>query len=79
MAKSSADDLELRLACQVAIEGTKHKVVMSIRVAKSRGIFGKKTGMLSRQQMAKPRVLALCSTSFSLPSISHFAFPILLS
>uniref|UniRef100_A0A0A0LIT4 Exocyst complex component Sec3 PIP2-binding N-terminal domain-containing protein n=1 Tax=Cucumis sativus TaxID=3659 RepID=A0A0A0LIT4_CUCSA len=58
MAKSSADDAELRRACEAAIEGTKQKVVMSIRVAKSRGIWGK-SGMLGRQQMAKPRVLAL--------------------
>ncbi|XP_054797116.1 exocyst complex component SEC3A-like isoform X3 [Prosopis cineraria] len=60
MAKSSADDAELRRACQAAIEGTKQKAVMSIRVAKSRGIWGK-SGMLGgRQAMAKPRVLALC-------------------
>ncbi|XP_022133572.1 exocyst complex component SEC3A [Momordica charantia] len=58
MAKSSADDGELRRACEAAIEGTKQRVVMSIRVAKSRGIWGK-SGMLGRQQMAKPRVLAL--------------------
>ena len=38
MAKSSVDDEELRRACEAAIEGTKQKVVMSIRVAKSRGI-----------------------------------------
>ncbi|KAF7829712.1 exocyst complex component SEC3A [Senna tora] len=58
MAKSSADDAELRRACQAAIEGTKQNIVMSIRVAKSRGIWGK-PGMLGRQQMAKPRILAL--------------------
>ncbi|KAG6626697.1 exocyst complex component SEC3A isoform X2 [Carya illinoinensis] len=57
MAKSSADDEELRRACEAAIEGTKQKIVMSIRVAKSRGIWGK-AGKLGRQ-MAKPRVLAL--------------------
>ncbi|XP_065881180.1 exocyst complex component SEC3A [Euphorbia lathyris] len=57
MAKSSADDEELRRACEAAIEGTKQKIVMSIRVAKSRGIWGK-SGKLGRQ-MAKPRVLAL--------------------
>ncbi|CAN0922129.1 Exocyst complex component SEC3A [Linum grandiflorum] len=57
MAKSSVDDSELRKACEAAIESTKQKVVMSIRVAKSRGVWGK-SGKLGRQ-MAKPRVLAL--------------------
>ncbi|KAL2504144.1 Exocyst complex component SEC3A [Abeliophyllum distichum] len=58
MAKSSADDKELRRACEAAIEGTKQNVVMSIRVAKSRGIWGK-SAKLGRGQMAKPRVLAI--------------------
>lgn len=58
MAKSSADDEELRRACEAAIEGTKQKIVMSIRVAKSHGIWGK-TAKLGRGQMAKPRVLAI--------------------
>ncbi|KAL3514581.1 hypothetical protein ACH5RR_027298 [Cinchona calisaya] len=58
MAKSSADDEELRRACEAAIEGTKQKVVMSIRVAKSHGIWGK-SAKLGRGQMAKPRVLAI--------------------
>ncbi|KAI3684798.1 hypothetical protein L6452_34024 [Arctium lappa] len=58
MAKSSADDLELRRACEVAIEATKQKVVLSIRVAKSRGIWGK-SGKVGKGQMAKPRVLAI--------------------
>ncbi|KAE8675287.1 Exocyst complex component SEC3A [Hibiscus syriacus] len=57
MAKSSADDEELRRACEAAIEGTKQKIVMSIRVAKSRGIWGK-SGRLGRH-MAKPRVFSL--------------------
>ncbi|KAK3425438.1 hypothetical protein EUGRSUZ_A00473 [Eucalyptus grandis] len=61
MAKSSADDEELRRACEAAIEGTKEKIVMSIRVAKSRGIWGK-SGKLGRH-MAKPRVLALSTKS----------------
>ncbi|KAI3409178.1 uncharacterized protein J3R85_019668 [Psidium guajava] len=61
MAKSSADDEELRRACKAAIEGTKEKIVMSIRVAKSRGIWGK-TAKLGRH-MAKPRVLALSTKS----------------
>lgn len=61
MAKSSADDEELRRACEAAIEGTKQKIVMSIRVAKSRGIWGK-SGKLGRQ-MAKPRVLVLSTKS----------------
>ena len=60
MAKSSADDEELRRACEAAIEGTKQKIVLSIRVAKSQGIWGK-SGKLGRH-MAKPRVLALSST-----------------
>ncbi|KAF6166562.1 hypothetical protein GIB67_005424 [Kingdonia uniflora] len=58
MAKSSADDGELRRACEAAIEGTKQKIVMSIRVAKSRGIWGK-SGKVGKGHMAKPRVLAL--------------------
>ncbi|KAK6115414.1 hypothetical protein DH2020_007683 [Rehmannia glutinosa] len=58
MAKSSADDEELRRACEAAIEGTKQKIVMSIRVAKSRGMWGK-SGKLGRGNMAKPRVLAI--------------------
>ncbi|KAK3039551.1 hypothetical protein RJ639_027695 [Escallonia herrerae] len=62
MAKSSADDEELRRACEAAIEGTKQKIVMSIRVAKSRGIWGK-SGKLGRGHMAKPRVLAISSVS----------------
>ncbi|KAI9201741.1 hypothetical protein LWI28_028448 [Acer negundo] len=57
MAKSSADDEELRRACEVAIEGTKQQIEMSIRVAKSRGAWGK-SAKLGRQ-MAKPRVLAI--------------------
>lgn len=59
MAKSSADDEELRRACEAAIEGTKQNIVMSIRVAKSRGVWGK-SGKLGRH-MAKPRVLAISS------------------
>ncbi|GAB2231179.1 hypothetical protein Droror1_Dr00027467 [Drosera rotundifolia] len=57
MAKSSADDQDLRRECQAAIEGTKEKVVMAIRVAKSHGVWGK-SSKFSRQ-MAKPRVLAI--------------------
>lgn len=68
MAKSSADDQELRRACEAAIEGTKQKVIMSIRVAKSRGVWGK-SGKLGRQ-MAKPRVLAI--SSYALPLFSFF-------
>ncbi|KAK4796491.1 hypothetical protein SAY86_028817 [Trapa natans] len=56
MAKLSADDEELRRACEAVIDG-KEKVVVAIRVSKSRGIWGK-PGKLGRQ-MAKPRVLAL--------------------
>lgn len=61
MAKSSADDEELRRACEAAIEGTKQNIVMSIRVAKSRGVWGK-SGKLGRH-MAKPRVLAISTKS----------------
>ncbi|ESW16662.1 hypothetical protein PHAVU_007G175100, partial [Phaseolus vulgaris] len=59
MAKSSADDAELRRACQLAVEGTRHKVVLSIRTVKTHGTWGK-SAKLGRQ-MAKPRVLALCT------------------
>ncbi|PIA52444.1 hypothetical protein AQUCO_01000368v1 [Aquilegia coerulea] len=58
MAKSSADDAELKRLCEAAIEGTKQKIVMSIRVAKSRGIWGK-TNRLGRGHMPKARVLAI--------------------
>ncbi|KAJ7007332.1 hypothetical protein NC653_006392 [Populus alba x Populus x berolinensis] len=61
MAKSSADDEELRRACEAAIEGTEQKIVLSIRVAKSHAIWGK-SGKLGRH-MAKPRVLALSTKS----------------
>ncbi|KAI7745242.1 hypothetical protein M8C21_010626 [Ambrosia artemisiifolia] len=58
MAKSSADDAELRRACETAMEGSRQKVVLSIRVAKSRGIWGK-SAKIGKGQMAKPRVLAI--------------------
>ncbi|KAJ1393214.1 Exocyst complex component Sec3, C-terminal, partial [Sesbania bispinosa] len=61
MAKSSADDAELRRACEAAIEDPRQKIVLSLRVAKSHGILGK-TSKLGRQ-MAKPRVLALSTQS----------------
>ncbi|XP_020594062.1 exocyst complex component SEC3A-like isoform X2 [Phalaenopsis equestris] len=61
MARSSADDAELKRACEASIEGSKHKVVLSIRVAKSRGIFGK-SAKLGRQ-IAKARVLAITTKS----------------
>ncbi|XP_042385748.1 exocyst complex component SEC3A-like [Zingiber officinale] len=71
MARSSADDFELRRACEVAIDAAinKQKVVLSIRVAKSRGVWGK-TSKLGRQ-MAKPRVLAL-TTKAKGPKIKAF-------
>lgn len=75
MARSSADDLELRRACEAIIDGGggKQKVVLSIRVAKSRGVWGK-AGKLGRH-MAKPRVLALTSTlPPSLPPVLDFPF-----
>ncbi|CAM0875839.1 unnamed protein product [Alopecurus aequalis] len=58
MAKSSADDSELRRACAAAVAASGargEEVTFSIRVAKGRGIFEK----LGR--LAKPRVLALTS------------------
>lgn len=77
MAKSSADDAELRRACEAAIEGTKQKIVMSIRVAKSQGggqgVWGKTAKLGRGSAMAKPRVLAISSTS-SL-SLSQFLSP----
>lgn len=60
MAKSSADDIDLRRACEAAMDGTKQKVVLSIRVAKSRGVWGK-SAKIGKGQMAKPRVLAISS------------------
>ncbi|KAL5071973.1 hypothetical protein RYX36_022860 [Vicia faba] len=57
MAKSSADDAELRRACISAIEDPKQKIILSLRVAKSHGILGKSSKL--GRQMAKPRVLAL--------------------
>ncbi|KAL2249674.1 exocyst complex component SEC3A [Sesamum indicum] len=56
MARSSADDEQLRRACELAIED--ETVVMSIRVVKSGGIWGK-PGKLGLRHMAKPRVLAI--------------------
>ena len=61
MAKSSADDEELRRACEAAIEGTKQSIMMLICVIKGRGVWGK-SGKLGRH-MAKPRVLALSLVS----------------
>ncbi|KAJ4788099.1 Exocyst complex component SEC3A [Rhynchospora pubera] len=56
MARSSAEDMELRKSCAVAIAGSggkEEEIVLSIRVAKGRGIFEK----LGR--LAEPRVLAV--------------------
>ncbi|XP_028554059.1 exocyst complex component SEC3A isoform X5 [Dendrobium catenatum] len=61
MARSSADDVELKRACEASIEGSRHNIVLSIRVAKSRGIFGK-SAKLGRQ-MAKARVIAITTKS----------------
>lgn len=58
MAKSTGDDVELRRACESAIEDPKQKIILSIRVSKSHGILGK-SSKLSSRHMAKPRVLAL--------------------
>nr|XP_043615361.1 exocyst complex component SEC3A-like [Erigeron canadensis] len=59
MAKSRGDEKELQRACEAAIEGTKQKVVMSIRVAKSQGAWGKGKIGSKGSQVAKPRVLAI--------------------
>jgi exocyst complex component 1 len=67
MARSSADDMELKRQCEAAIDGSgggKQKVVLCIRVAKSRAVWGK-AAKLGRN-MAKPRVLAISSQSFIL-------------
>ncbi|KAK9062770.1 hypothetical protein SSX86_019960 [Deinandra increscens subsp. villosa] len=63
MAKSSADDLDLRRACDTAMEGTRQKVILSIRVAKRRCIWGK-SGKIGKGQIAKPRVLAVSTHIF---------------
>ncbi|KAJ3677628.1 hypothetical protein LUZ60_003352 [Juncus effusus] len=61
MAKSSADDMELKRQCQDAIDrGSvpgKQKVILCIRVAKTRAVWGKPTKL--GRHMAKPRVLAI--------------------
>lgn len=71
MAKSSADDEELRRACQAAMDNPKQKIVMSIRVAESRGMWGK-TSKLGRGGMAKPRVIGIASMPIRLFSVYAF-------
>ncbi|WOL03088.1 exocyst complex component SEC3A-like [Canna indica] len=63
MARSSADDVQLRRCCEFALDsgGGKQSVVLCIRVAKSRGVWGK-AGKLGRHT-AKPRVIALTTKS----------------
>ncbi|KAL6660621.1 hypothetical protein ACP70R_001656 [Stipagrostis hirtigluma subsp. patula] len=62
MARSSADDMELKRACEAGISAKekdhKEKVAMCLRVAKGRGAWGK-AGKLGTRHMAKPRVLAV--------------------
>ncbi|CAN6371729.1 unnamed protein product [Urochloa humidicola] len=60
MARSSADDMELKRGCEAAIlaKGDRDKVAMAMRVAKGRGVWGK-AGKLASRHMAKPRVLAV--------------------
>ncbi|EAY80614.1 hypothetical protein OsI_35793 [Oryza sativa Indica Group] len=61
MARSSADDMELKRSCEAGIlskEKDRETVVMSMRVAKGRGVWGK-AGKLASRHMAKPRVLAV--------------------
>ncbi|KAJ0961071.1 hypothetical protein J5N97_000972 [Dioscorea zingiberensis] len=59
MANQGAENAELIRACEVAIDGggTRERVVLCIKVSKSRGIWNKAGRLGSR--MAKPRVLAL--------------------
>ncbi|XP_037429373.1 exocyst complex component SEC3A-like isoform X1 [Triticum dicoccoides] len=67
MARSSADDMELKRACEAGIlskEKAPEKVVMCMRVAKGRssgGTWAGKAGKLASRHsnMAKPRVLAV--------------------
>ncbi|KAJ9567521.1 hypothetical protein OSB04_003487 [Centaurea solstitialis] len=61
MSRSSTEDKELRQACEAAIEGTKQRVRMAIRVAKSKGAWGKGKIGSKGQGMAKPRVIAVCT------------------
>ncbi|PWZ27303.1 Exocyst complex component SEC3A [Zea mays] len=69
MARSSADDMELKRGCEAGIlaKGDRDKVVMCMRVAKSRGGGGgwAKGKLTSRHNMAKPRVLAVTGQSVS--------------
>ncbi|KAF0896859.1 hypothetical protein E2562_029364 [Oryza meyeriana var. granulata] len=61
MARSSADDMELKRSCEAGImskEKDRETVVMCMRVAKGRGVWGK-AGKLGSRHMAKPRVLAV--------------------
>jgi hypothetical protein len=62
MARSSADDMELKRGCDAGIQakGDRDKVMMAMRVAKGRGVWGKASKLASRH-MAKPRVLAITS------------------
>lgn len=60
MAKSMRDDEALMRACEPAVGG--EKVVVAVRVAKSRSILGKAGRFGLRRNMAKPRILALTST-----------------
>jgi len=77
MAKSSADDAELRRACAAAVAASGARgedVAFSIRVAKGRGIFEK----LGR--LAKPCILALTvSAPLSLLASLLFRFAVLCS
>ncbi|KAF8701493.1 hypothetical protein HU200_033516 [Digitaria exilis] len=62
MARSSADDMELKRGCEAGIlaKGDRDKAVMAMRVAKGRGVWGK-AGKLASRHMAKPCVLAVTS------------------
>jgi hypothetical protein len=72
MARSSADDMELKRSCEAGIlskEKDRETVVMSMRVAKGRGVWGK-AGKLASRHMAKPRVLAVTSKYILLRPLS---------
>jgi exocyst complex component 1 len=78
MARSSADDMQLKRGCEAAIsakEKDREAVVLCMRVAKGRGVWGK-TGKLGSRHMAKPRVLAITSQcpSSPPPRVRSYAF-----
>lgn len=76
MVKSRADDEELRRASESAVGG--EKVLVAVRVAKSRSILGKAGRFGLGRHMAKPRVLALTSTRLTFMNLDYLLPKILL-